>query len=194
MKRILPLLFFVSLTTFGLYAQADNIAKLDFPLPAQAKYTVTTNQFNKAKDLLKQKLGADTNQLAELISFPSMCGPGLWQSLKASPHFSIPPRAKTTCKIPLAGGKFKELPAALLQNETEATNFRLALADLLAKNGDLKFRLPTKEEFRAYWAVIPFDDISEPLIVAEGRNYNLIILFTKGKPFWLDETKTLLEK
>lgn len=105
-----------------------------------------------------------------------------------------PPLAKTICTVPLANGKFKELPAATFQTKIEADNFRLALADLLSKNGDLTFRLPTKQEFKAYWAVVPFDDISEPLIVAEGANYNLIILFAKGKPFWLDETKALIEK
>lgn len=194
MQKILPLFCVAILTIFARAAQADDIAKLDFPLPAQAKYTVTTNQLNEARDLLVQKFNANTNSLGEIIPFPSMCGPGLWQLLKDSPRFSIPPHAKTICRVPLAGGKFKELPAALLQTKTEATNFQLALADLLSNNGELKFRLPTKEEFGAYWAVIPFDDISEPLIVAEGRNYNLIILFGKGKPFWLDETKTLLKK
>ena len=36
-----------------------------------------------------------------------------------------------------------------------------------------------------------FDEISEPLIVAEGNTCNVIISFSKGKPFWLDEVKIM---
>jgi hypothetical protein len=60
----------------------------------------------------------------------------------------------------LANGKTQELPAALIQDATEAMNFRAALAELISKNGNLKFRLPTEKEFKTFWAVFPFDEIS----------------------------------
>jgi len=80
----------------------------------------------------------------------------------------------------------------LLQDDTEVVNFRAALADLLVDNGRLKFRLPTEQEFKTFWAVSPFDEIVDPLIVAEGEHYNLIIEFAKDKPFWFDEVKNML--
>jgi hypothetical protein len=172
-------------------AQNTNSATLNFPLPKAAKYTVTDQQFETAKEKLQKEFLPNTNQLATIISSPCMCGPGLWNILKDSPHFSTPPRAKTICKVPLANGEMQELPAASILDEAEAINFRAALADLISKNGNLKFRLPTEKEFKTFWTVYPFDEISEPLIVAEGSNYNLIISFSKGKPFWLDEVKIM---
>ena len=169
----------------------QTVAKLGFPLPRQARYTVTDQQFEAAKALLQQNFSAGTNKLNAIISSPCICGPGLWHLLKDSPHFSTPPRAKATGIIPLANGEKQEVPTALFQDDTEAANFRAALADLLAQNGDLKFRLPTEQEFKIFWAVTPFDEISSPLIVAEGTRYNLIIEFAKDKPFWFDEVKNM---
>lgn len=83
---------------------------------------------------------------------------------------------------------------ALIQNETEAARFRAAVAELLATNGSLTFRLPTEREFQTYWAAIPFDEISDALIVAEGDRYNLIVQFAEGTPFWFDEVKTMTLK
>jgi len=173
----------------GCSTQTQTVAKLDFPLPSRARYTVTDQQFEAAKTLLQQNFSADTNQLKTIISSPCICGPGLWYLLKDSPHFTVPPIAKGTSVIPLAGGGKQELPTALFQNETEAANFRAALAELLAINGTLTLRLPTELEFKTFWAVTPFDKISEPLIVAEGEHYNLIVEFAKGNPFWFDEVK-----
>ena len=189
MKLNLSLILLLIYASFKCDAQNTNSAALNFPLPKSAKYTVTDRQFETAKETLQKEFQPDTNLLGSIISSPCMCGPGLWRILKDSPHFSTPPRAKTICKVPLANGKIQELPAALIQDEAEAVNFRAALADLISKNGNLKFRLPTEKEFKTFWAVYPFDEISEPLIVAEGSDCNLIISFTKGRPFWLDEIK-----
>jgi hypothetical protein len=175
----------------GCSTPTQTVAKLDFPLPRQARYTVTDQQFEAAKRLLQQNFSADTNKLNTIISSPCICGPGLWHLLKDSPRFSIPPHTKTTVKVPLANGEVEELPAALIQSKTEADNFRAALADLLSEDGDLTFRLPTEREFKIYWALTPFDEISSPLIVAEGTRYNLIIEFGKNKPFWFDEVKNM---
>jgi len=194
MKQNLLPVFLLIYATFRCDAQNTNSAALNFPLPKAAKYTVTDRQFEVAKKTLQKEFLSDTNHLATIISSPCMCGPGLWHILKDSPHFSAPPRAKTICKVPLTNGKTQELPAALIQDTAEVVNFRAALADLISKNGDSKFRLPTEKEFKTFWAVIPFDEISEPLIVAEGSNYNLSILFTKGKPFWFDEVKNMGSK
>jgi hypothetical protein len=191
MKLNLSLVLLLIYTTFKCDGQNTNSAALNFPLPKAARYTVTDQQFEAAKKALQKGFLPDTNQLAAIISSPCMCGPGLWHILKDSPHFSTPPRAKTVCKVPLANGKTQELPAALIQNEAEAMNFRAALADLISKNGDIKFRLPTEKEFKTFWAVYPFDEISEPLIVTEGNDYNVIISFSKGKPFWFDEVKSM---
>lgn len=180
---------FIFCTTFDCLAQNTNIASLCFTLPKAAKYTVTAQQFEDATNLLRENFLADTNQLVKIISRPCMCGPGLWHLLKDSPCFSTPPRARTICKVPLANGKFQELPAALIQTDAEAVNFRAALTDLLSKNGTLKFRLPNEQEFKTYWATIPFDEISDALVVAEGTDFNLLISFSKGKPFWFEEVK-----
>ena len=114
-------------------AQNTNSAKMDFLLPKGAKYTVTNQQFETARKSLQEKFQPDTNQLARIISPPCMCGPGLWHLLKDSPFFSTPPKTKTICKIPLPNGKTQELPAALIQDATEAANFRAALAVLISK-------------------------------------------------------------
>ena len=187
----LPIAILFTIITVGCETQTQKLAKLDFPLPPQARYTVTDAQFEAAMAILQQNFSSDTNQLAAIISSPCMCGPGLWHLLKDSPRFSVPPRAKGTVVIPLVNGRKQELPTALLQNDTEVANFRAALADLLANNGNLKFRLPTEREFRTFWAVSPFDGIPDPLIVAEGEHYNLIIEFAKSKPFWFDEVKNM---
>jgi hypothetical protein len=191
MNLNLSLILLLIYASFKCDAQNTNSAALNFPLPKAAKYTVTDQQFETAKETLQKEFQPDTNLLGFIISSPCMCGPGLWRLLKDSPHFSTPPRVKTVVKIPLANGKIQELPAALIKGEAETMNFRAALADLISKNGNLKFRLPTEKEFKTFWAVYPFDEISEPLIVAEGSDCNLIISFTKGRPFWLDEVKSM---
>jgi hypothetical protein len=191
MKLNLSLILLFICATIKCDAQNTNSAVLNFPLPKAAKYTVTDQQFETAKETLQKEFLSNTNQLATIISSPCICGPGLWNILKNSPHFSTPPFTKMTVKIPLANGKIQELPAALIKSEAETINFRAALADLILKNGNLKFRLPTEKEFKTFWAAYPFDEISEPLIVAEGSDCNLIISFTKGRPFWLDEVKIM---
>jgi hypothetical protein len=191
MKAIILILILFVIATGGCSTQTATVAKLDFPLPPHARYTVTDQQFEAAMATLQQNFSSDTNQLVTIISFPCTCGPGLWHLLKDSPRFSAPPRAKGTAVIPLANGKKQELPMTILQDDTEVANFRAALADLLADNGNLKFRLPTEQEFKTFWAVSPFDEISNPLIVVEGEHYDLIIEFAKGKPFWFDEVKNM---
>ena len=171
--------------------QTQTVAKLDFPLPREAHYTVSDQQFETARALLQQDFSADTNKLEMIVSSPCICGPVLWHLLKDSPYFSIPPFTRTVVKVPLANGENEELPAALIKSKTETDNFRAALADLLSKNGYLTFRLPTEREFKIYWALTPFDEISSPLIVAEGTRYNLIIEFGKDKPLWFDEVKNV---
>ena len=175
-------------------AQNTNLAALSFALPKAAKYTVTRDQFETATNSLAINFQADTNRLDKIITPPCVCGPGLWNLLKDSPCISTPPRIKTVCNVPAANGKMQQLPAASFQDEKEAANFRAALAALISKNGKLKFRLPTEDEFKMFWAVIPFDEISEPLVVAEGSDCNLIVLFSKGKLFWLDEVKKMQTK
>jgi hypothetical protein len=191
MKLNLLLTLLLVYTTIKCDAQNTNSAALNFPLPKTAKYTVTDQQFETAKETLQKEFLPNTNQLAAIISSPCICGPGLWRLLKDSPHFSTPPFTKMTVKIPLANGKMQELLAALIKSEAETMNFRAALADLISKNGNLKFRLPTEKEFKTFWAAYSFDEISEPLIVAEESDCNLIISFTKGRPFWLDEVKIM---
>lgn len=53
----------------------------------------------------------------------------------------------------------------------------------------MTFRLPTEREFKIYWATIPFDEISDPLVVAEGSRYDLLVQFAGGRPFWFDEVR-----
>lgn len=79
----------------------------------------------------------------------------------------------------------------ILQNEVEAANFRATLADLLSRNGELNFRLPTEREFRTFWEVTPFDAIRDPVVVAGGERYNVIIEFAKDRPFWFEEVKNM---
>jgi len=83
---------------------------------------------------------------------------------------------------------------ALLQNEDEVASFRKALASLLTSQGKLTVRDPNKDEFMTFWAVIPFDKMNEPLLVAEGKDYTIICLFGKGKVFWTDEVKKMHTK
>jgi len=176
----------LSVLAGGCATHHDSVARLDFPLPPQARYSVTERQFKSAAALLDKDFLADTNRLKSIVASPCMCGPGLWHLLKDSPAFAVPPRAKTICQVPMGDGHTRELPAALIQDAVEAANFRAALAGLLSGNGAVTCRLPTETEFNQFWAVMPFDDISAPLVVADGRDYDLIILFVKQRPFWFD--------
>jgi hypothetical protein len=181
MKKRTAILFFLTC----LFAHA----KLPYELPPKAKYTVSSEAIAKAKTALSANLVGNAASLTNLFATPTMCGPGLWNVLKSSPHFSKPPVAKSTAKIPIGGGKFQELPLALLQSEDEVASFRKALADLLSSQGTLTIREPNRDEFMKYWAVIPFDEITGPLLVAEGKDATVFCQFEKGKVFWADEVK-----
>ena len=164
-------------------------AELPYKLPPGAKYTASAEAIAAAKADLSAHLTADATTLTNLFIRPTMCGPGLWDILKSSPHFSKPPIAKGTAKIPIGNGQFQELPVALLQTEDEVTSFRKALADLLSTQGMLIIREPNRDEFMKYWAAIPFDKIDGPLLVAEGKDVCIFCQFEKGKVFWADEVK-----
>lgn len=173
----------------GCAAPEQTNSKLGFQLPKRARYNVTDTQVANATETLRSALTTNATGNHVKIAAPCVCGPGLWRFLKNSPHFAVPPTAKTTCKIPQPDGTTLEVPAALIQDEAEAVRFRSALSDLLSENGDLTFRLPTEREFNIFWATYPFDEIRDPLIVAEGSRYNLIVQFSKSRPFWIDEVK-----
>lgn len=176
----------VLLFTMCLLAQAQ----LPFKLPPKAKYTASKEAITKAKANLSANLVTNVVTLTNLFVSPAICGPGLWNILKSSPHFAKPPFARSMTKIPIGNGKFQELPMALLQTEDEVASFRKALADLIASQGQLIIREPNEEEFMKYWAVIPFDVIKDPLLVAEGKDATMFCQFgNKGKVFWADEVK-----
>ena len=80
---------------------------------------------------------------------------------------------------------------ATLLSADELASFRMALADFLSSQGALKIREPNEEEFMKYWAVIPFDEITGPLLVAEGKDASIFCQFEKGKVFWIDEVKRM---
>jgi hypothetical protein len=164
-------------------------AELPYELPPKAKYTASSEAISKAKTALSANLLDNAANLTNLFTKPTMCGPGLWSILKNSSHFSKPPVAKSTAKIPIGGSKFQELPMALLQSEDEVASFRKALADLLNTQGTLTIREPNRDEFMKYWAVIPFDEITGPLLVAEGKDATIFCQFEKEKVFWADEVK-----
>ncbi len=166
-------------------------AELPFKLPPKAKYDVSADAIAQAKSELSTNLVSDAAALTNLFVSPTICGPGLWHILKDSPRFAKPPGAKSTSRIPNADGTVQELPMATLLNTNELASFRMALADLLATQGALKVREPNRDEFMKYWAVIPFDEITGPLVVAEGRDASLFCQFEKGKVFWIDEVKRM---
>jgi hypothetical protein len=166
-------------------------AELTFKLPPTAKYDVSAETIAKAKLKLTTNLVSEAATLTNLFVTPTICGPGLWNILKDSPRFSTPPAAKGTARIPTGDGKFQELPMATLLHAEELASFRMALADLLSSQGALTVREPNAEEFMAYWAVIPFDEITGPLLVAEGKDATLFCQFNKGNVFWIDEVKRM---
>ena len=166
-------------------------AELPFKLPPNAKYNVSAEMIAKAKIELSTNLVSDAATLTNLFVTPTICGPGLWHILKDSPHFPKPPAAKSTARIPTGDGKFQEFPMATLLSADELTSFRKALADFLGSQGALKIREPNEEEFMKYWAVIPFDEIAGPLLVAEGKDACIMCQFQKGKVFWIDEVKRM---
>jgi hypothetical protein len=175
----------ITLLTTCTLAQAE----LPYKLPPKAKYTASAEAIAAAKADLSAHLAADASTLTNLFVSPMMCGPGLWDVLKSSPYFSKPPVAKSKARIPLRNGQFQEVPLALLQDEGEVASFRKALADLLSSQGVLSIREPKEDEFMKYWAVIPFDEIGGPLLVAEGKDVCICCQFEKGKVFWADEVK-----
>lgn len=176
----------ILLLTMCLQAQAQ----LPFKLPPKAKYTASKEAITKAKADLSANLVTNVVTLTNLFVSPAICGPGLWNILKSSPHFAKPPFAQSTAKIPIGGGKFQELPMALLQTEDEVASFRKALVDLITTQGQLIIREPNEGEFKKYWAVIPFDVITDPVLVAEGKDATIFCQFgKKGTVFWADEVK-----
>lgn len=166
-------------------------AELPFKLPPKAKYDVSTETIAKVKAELSTNMVSNAATLTNLIISPTICGPGLWHILKDSHHLSKPPTAKGTARIPTGDGKFQEFPMATLLNADELASFRMALADFLGSQGVLKVREPNEEEFMKYWAVIPFDEITGPLVVAEGKDASIFCQFEKGKVFWIDEVKRM---
>jgi hypothetical protein len=184
MKHCLVILLLIT----GLLARAE----LPFKLPPKAKYTASAEDIAAAKTALSTQLKPDAAALTNLFSAPMICGPGLWDALKGSPHFAKPPLAKTTVRVPV-GKKFQELPAALLQDEEEVASFRKALAELLKSQGTLTVREPTREEFMIFWATTPSDTIAAPLLVAEGKEVAIFCQFRKEKEqiFWADEVKRM---
>lgn len=168
-------------------------AELPYKLPRGAKYNVSDETIAKAKTFLTTNLVGDASVLTNLFAPPMMCGPGLWDILKSSDHFSKPPIAKTTVRVPLPGGKLQELPLALLQTEDEVAVFRKAIAELIRSQGKLTIREPNKDEFMVYWTVIPYDKIDGAVLVAEGKDCTIFCQFSKekGRVFWADEVKRM---
>jgi len=166
-------------------------AELPFKLPPKAKYDVSAEAIAKAKTELSTNMVSNAATLTNLFVSPTICGPGLWHILKDSPHFLKPPTVKSTARIPTGDGKFQEFPMATLLSADELASFRMALADFLSSQGALKIREPNEEEFMKYWAVIPFDEITGPLLVAEGKDASIFCQFEKGKVFWIDEVKRM---
>jgi hypothetical protein len=166
-------------------------AELPFKLPPKAKYDVPSEIIAVAKAALSKHLAGDAATLTNLFASPTMCGPGLWLILKTSPHFSKPPGAKSTARIPQGDGKFQEFPMASLLSVDEVASFRMALAEFLSSQGALKVREPNEKEFMTFWTVFPFDEITGPLLVAEGKDASLFCVFEKGKVFWIDEIKRM---
>jgi hypothetical protein len=166
-------------------------AKLPYKLPPKAEYTASDDAIAKARADLSTNLGADPASQTNLFSPIMMCGPGLWDILKSSPHFAKPPVAKSTVEVPVGKDKAQKLPMALLQSEDEVASFRKALADLIKSQGNLTIREPTKDEFMVFWRVIPFDKITGPMLVAEGKDITIFFEFEKGKVFLADEVKPM---
>lgn len=185
MKRIICLLVAFS-------AMVSFCAELPFHLPKGAKYKVSKAQMIKATDALKKNLVADTNRLQAIFSAPIMCGPGLWDQVTSSTNSLKRPIADTAVKVPLSGGRVQELPAALLQNHEEAKAFCQALSELLGQAGSITVRSPNEQEFKLFWATIPFNEITEPLLVAATTNHSFICQFSKRNTvFWIDDVKNM---
>lgn len=169
-------------------------AGLPFQLPPEAEYSASNEAIAQAKTNLSANLTAKPGVLTNLFASPMMCGPGLWDLLKNSPHFAKPPTAISATKITLSSGKSRLAPLALLQSEEEVASFRKALADLLASEGRLTIREPTKAEFMAFWSATPLNTITGPLLAAEGKNVTIFCHFENGKILWADEVKRGLDQ
>ena len=164
-------------------------AGLPFALPPEAEYSVSEEAVTQARTNLAFSLVGKPGPLTNLFASPMMCGPGLWRLLKNSPHFVRAPTATSSTKISVNGGKSSLAPLALLQNEEEVGSFRKALAEILASQGKLTIREPTKEEFMAFWSAIQMNTITGPLLTAEGKDLTLFCHFENGKVLWADEVK-----
>ncbi len=168
-------------------------ARLPFELPPDAEYSASAEAIATAKTNLSANLTGKPAALTNLFASPMMCGPGLWDLLKNSPHFAKPPAATAATRVNLNSGKSQwAAPLALLQSEAEVASFRKALADLLASEGKLTIREPTKAEFMAFWSAIPLNTITGPLLTAEGKDLTIFCHFENGKILWADEVKRAL--
>ncbi len=169
-------------------------AGLPFKLPPDAEYSASAEAIAIAKTNLSANLTAKPALLTNLFVSPMMCGPGLWDVLKRSPHFGRPPAATTPPNNSLSNGKSPVAPLALLQSEKEVASFREALAELLASEGKLTIREPTQAEFMAFWSAVPLNAITGPLLAAEGKDVTIFCHFENGKILWADEVKRALTR
>ena len=163
--------------------------KIEVPKGINYKFCSERNN-EKAKALLTKQF---TDPDYSFFSGMLIIGPRLWVRYKEIPAIRDITAGNTSFHVPIIDKKGKKdtqiLTGKLVQTRDD---FKKVWGQVVTdfKGANITFRKLTPTELNYYWSIISFD-IEEPLFIAEGGKYKLLInLQPKDlKIMWLDEVE-----
>jgi hypothetical protein len=171
---------------FALLATAS-FARED--LPDDIKYIESDAAVNSETRLMLAN-AFDTQSFENVLGSTVICGPALWDSIKAHPILNGVKLTDASFNIPITSGanagSVQVLKGSLFQTPNEIR----ILSDILRSlpTNTINVRKINAHEASIYWALIPYD-IEEPIFVVEygELHFLLDINQTDNKVFWIDE-------
>jgi hypothetical protein len=173
-------------------------------IPNGVNYKKTTDAINESA---RKKIGTllagnatDKDVLGFFQQNAVICGPGLWQQIKADPALAKIENGNVTFAVPVldAQGKTKridKLEGKLFQDDADVLAFWKAFP---AKDElkDARIRKLTSDELSIYWSMISFD-ITEPVFIVESKNHRILMQFTSPdnlRVSWIDDFSNITMK
>jgi len=148
-------------------------------IPAGIRYKKASCAVNKIALAKLTKFYAssmDNPAMTGLSSEALICGPTLWNALKAGAPEDLQSTTKAQFYIPTGGG-MTHLEGRVLKTEYSQSAIWLALLLLRDKqNVKPTLRKANSEELKYYWAIIPYD-IVEPLYIADYGKTQVLFNF-----------------
>jgi len=183
-RRILAALFTLGVLTSAACAGQD--------VPKGVNYKKATAEINgKAKAALEQAL-SDTNTPTTFLSEVVMCGPILWNDLKAN-HESLS-KDSTPIIMSLSVPEPVQAEGRGFRTQEQRENFWKVVLDKYPELRKGVVRPARANEIQFYWAQIPFD-IEEPFFAIETSSgvfiVNLMFKNDTATLFWIDRVDDL---